>query len=204
MLFADEFKNSPASDLYSAMRNLVRSKEVETVGGFVCLLSNREQEFRHSAYCDMLFDWPNDTPLSYELDYNDSVDFGSTGENEEYSISQISTGYENFNCVCFYVLRAKTAYLFYPTKTIIADACKVITDLEPINITDRLLDTMKIDLGWLAFVASAPENGKTTSFRQDSPDVKNGNQLGMMVHCNTFPPSGVQRNLPVLEWKIPS
>ena len=203
VLFADEIEDSPASSLYSTMRNLLLAKDVETVGGFVCVLSNRDKEFRHSAYCDILYDWPIDTRQNYNFALNDPVHLGSTNENEEYSISQISTAYGNFNCVCFYILRAKTAYLFYPTSTLIADTCKVMSSLEAVNIPARLHDAMKIDLGWLAFVASGPKTGISTTFRDGITVGTNGVQFGMMVHCNTFPPSGITRDLPKLEWRVP-
>jgi hypothetical protein len=53
-LFADEMTGSPASDLYSTMRNVVRDRNVPSVGGFVTVLSNRDIGFRCIAtFCSI-------------------------------------------------------------------------------------------------------------------------------------------------------
>jgi hypothetical protein len=49
---------SPASDLYSVMRNVLLNRDVPSVGGFVTVLSNRDIGFRFSVYSDVLLDWP--------------------------------------------------------------------------------------------------------------------------------------------------
>lgn len=52
-LFADEMTGSPASDLYSVMRNVLLNRDVPSVGGFVTVLSNRDIGFRFSVYSDV-------------------------------------------------------------------------------------------------------------------------------------------------------
>jgi hypothetical protein len=53
-LFADEMTGSPASDLYSTMRNVLHARDVPSVGGFVTVLSNRDIGFRSIAtFCSI-------------------------------------------------------------------------------------------------------------------------------------------------------
>jgi hypothetical protein len=67
VLFADEPTNSPASDLYSTMRHLIADRGIASVGGFVSVISNRDNGFRFSVYSDMLYDWPKGKPDEYWL-----------------------------------------------------------------------------------------------------------------------------------------
>src|SRR5262249_38303802 len=106
VMFMDEIEKSPASDLYSAMRDVVADRSVPTVGGFVSVVSNRDPGFRHSVYSDMLFNWPEGKSNDFILDLNDQIDFGASGENSEYAFAQISTGYLGLNVVAFYLLKA--------------------------------------------------------------------------------------------------
>lgn len=79
--FADEIKDSPASDLYSTMRNVIADPKTPTVGGFAYVLSDRIDTFRQSVYCDMLFNWPED-------------------ESEDFAIAQVSPGYFDLIHIC--------------------------------------------------------------------------------------------------------
>ena len=101
VLFMDELKNSPASDLYSSMRNVVADPSVSTVGGFISVISNRENGFRYSVYSDMLFDWPSAEPDTYLFDLNHPISFQATNENENFSVAQISPGYMGLNLPAF-------------------------------------------------------------------------------------------------------
>jgi len=58
VMFMDEMAQSPASDLFSAMREVIADRHVTGVGGFACVISNRDPGFRHSVYSDMLLNWP--------------------------------------------------------------------------------------------------------------------------------------------------
>jgi hypothetical protein len=55
VMFMDEIDQSPASDLYSVMREVAADRGVPAVGGFISVVSNRDPGFRHSVYSDLLF-----------------------------------------------------------------------------------------------------------------------------------------------------
>ncbi len=97
VLFADEVANSPASDLFSAMRNIVANRSIMSVGGFVSVVSNRDNGFRFSAYSDMLYDWPKDKPQDYGLELTDQIAFTATEENASFAVAQVSPGFMNMN-----------------------------------------------------------------------------------------------------------
>ena len=44
-MFMDEIEKSPASDLYSAMREVAADRSIASVGGFVSIISNRDPDF---------------------------------------------------------------------------------------------------------------------------------------------------------------
>jgi hypothetical protein len=90
VLFADEMARSPASDLYSAMRHVVADRAISSTGGFVCVVSNRPEGFRYSVFSDMLFNWPEGESADFILDLNHQIDFGTSGENADYAVCQIS------------------------------------------------------------------------------------------------------------------
>ena len=71
--FADDLPKSPASDLFSTMRNVVFDPSIESAGGFVSVISNWDNGFRFSVFCDMLYDWPLLKPEDYEFAYADKV-----------------------------------------------------------------------------------------------------------------------------------
>jgi hypothetical protein len=87
-LFADEMTGSPASDLYSIMRNVVLERDVPSVGGFVTVLSNRDIGFRFSVYSDVLLDWPKELDEYQLLQLTDKFDLRASGENDRYSVRQ--------------------------------------------------------------------------------------------------------------------
>ena len=91
-LFADEMTGSPASDLYSVMRNVLLNRDVPSVGGFVTVLSNRDIGFRFSVYSDVLLDWPMEQDELGILQLTDKFDLRASGENDRCSVSQISPG----------------------------------------------------------------------------------------------------------------
>src|SRR6202040_2096095 len=80
-LFADEMTGSPASDLYSIMRNVVADRDVPSADGFVTVLSNRDIGFsnrdigfRFSVYSDALLDWPMELDENQILQLTDKFD----------------------------------------------------------------------------------------------------------------------------------
>ena len=106
-LFADEMTGSPASDLYSVMRNVLLNRDVPPVGGFVTVLSNRDIGFRFSVYSDVLLDWPMEQDELGILQLTDKFDLRASGENDRCSVSQISPGYYNMNAVAFFLLKGR-------------------------------------------------------------------------------------------------
>jgi hypothetical protein len=203
VLMANEHEGSPSSDLYSVMRHVVLGREVPTVGGFVSLVSNSEEAFRYPCLSDMLFDWPVDVGPDFELEYNDKINFGASEENAGVSISQFSSGYNDVNLVGFYFLRGRLAYIFHPVTTLMADTCTVIRDVGPAELLDRLNENFKTKLGWLLWIASASPESKVTKHRTHDDNEDNGIQMGFIMNCNTFPPSGARQMLPPLKFQFP-
>ena len=188
VVFADEIDGSPASDLYSTMRHVIADPEIATVGGFAYVLSDRLDMFRQSAYCDMLFNWPEGAPDDFILQYNDQIDFGASGENHSYAIVQASPGYLNLNVAAFYLLSGQKLFVFSDRDGNGLMQCSVINDVEPLQITRRLNAYFGNDLGWLLQVLSAPPNATGTNFRV--PPITHGPSgvgLQWFCHVNTFP-----------------
>lgn len=183
-LFADELSISPASDLFSTMRNLTLDRSLRSVGGFVSVISNRDNGFRFSAYCDMLFDWPDGEDDEYEIAYTDRRSLQTSGENEGYSVAQISPGFMGLNSVAFYFVKSKTLFLFFGTSYGLANRCKVFQNVNASDIPTTLNDFMGQDMRWLLLV-TGPRNGG--SHVGETNTIKTpGVQLAFMVHANTF------------------
>jgi hypothetical protein len=182
-LFADEMTGSPASDLYSTMRNVVLDRDVSSVGGFVTVLSNRDIGFRFSVYSDVLLDWPMELGENKTLRLIDKFDLRASGENDRYSVSQISPGYYNMNAVAFYVLKGRLLVAFCQLKDG-ATACVSVKDVEP----DRIAVTLDEKLGFpfkaMCLVMSARQ-GLTPPVLRTKPE----DGLGMSLYCevNTMP-----------------
>jgi hypothetical protein len=183
VLFADELERSPASDLYYTMRNLVAARTVPTVGGFVSVISNRENGFRFSVYSDMFFDWPKWKNESYAIDMNEKIDFHATEENAGYSVAQISPGYVGVNLVAFYLVKGKKLFFFYGDKNELPNRCQVFPDISSGDIYNVLNRIAGCDLKWLVMVTSAPNTGATTG----QVAREGGSRFSFFVHANTFP-----------------
>jgi hypothetical protein len=132
-VFADEMAGSPASDLYSIMRNVVLDRQVPSVGGFVTVLSSRDIGFRFSVYSGVLLDWPTKLNENEILQLTDKIDLRASGENDRYSVSQISPGYYNMNAVAFYVLKGQLLVAFYEVESG-ATTCATFRSVEPDQI----------------------------------------------------------------------
>ncbi len=174
VLFADELPRSPASDLYSTMRNVIADREIKSTGGFVCVVSNRDGGFRHSVYSDMLFNWPEAEAEDFVLQLHHQMDFGASGENAGYAVAQISTGFIGLNVVAFYLLKAKKLFLYHGIERGLANKCLVIRDVEPVDISQKLRASTGIDLRWLLIITSASGNNTNTVYR--SPIRTEGTQ----------------------------
>jgi hypothetical protein len=188
VMFMDELEKSPASGLYSAMREVVVDRSVASVGGFISIISNRDPGFRHSVYSDMLFNWPESKATDFILELNDQIDFGASGENFEYAVAQISPSYLGLNVVGFYLLKARKAFLFLGERNGLPMECRVLSDVPPTEIAKRLSECVGFDPRWLLTIMAAAPN-RTSSVerwphRTESPS---GVGLSMMCHANTFP-----------------
>ena len=111
------------------MRSVVRDSELSTVRGFVTVLSNRDIGFRYSVYSDLLFDWPKELVDGELLQLAHKFDLAASGENDRFSISQISPGYYELNIVAFYALKGKLLYVFHGANNGTANQCFVVPAL---------------------------------------------------------------------------
>ena len=189
VLFADEMANSPASDLFSAMRNIVADRSIMSVGGFVSVVSNRDNGFRFSTYSDMLYDWPKDRPRDYRLELTDQIAFTATDENASFAVAQVSPGFMNVNLVAFYFTKAKKLFFFYGMDNGLANQCHVFRDVPAMRIYETLNAFVRFDLKWLLMVTSP----QSASGQFDTSGIKTpGNQFAFFCDANTFPttPSG--------------
>lgn len=180
--FADEMVNSPASDLFSTMRNITANPAISTVGGFVSMISNRDNGFRYSAYSDMLFDWPEGKPEDYSLQLTDRISFTSTGENASFAVAQISPGFINLNLVAFYFTRARKLFFFYGKDNSLPNQCQVFEGVPAGNICGTLNAFVRCDLKWLLTVTS-PRTIDVDISAIETPGI----QFGFVVDANTFP-----------------
>lgn len=188
VFFADEISHSPASDLYSTMRQVLADPHITTVGGFAYVLSDRIEAFRQSVYCDMLFDWPEDRSEEFVLQLEDQIDFGASGENQNYAVAQFSPSYMNLNASAFYWLSGKKLFIFsYKGEEPVCN-CSVINNVNPTEAREKLDEFFGRDFGWLLTIMSASACSTKTAFRSKPILTEpNGTQLSMFVHANTFP-----------------
>jgi hypothetical protein len=183
-LFADEMTDSPASDLHGIMRNVVQDRDLPTIGGFVSVLSNRDIGFRHSVYSDVLFDWPKELTGDRTLQLTDKFDLSASGENDRFSINQISSGYYDMNIVAFYLLKGKLLVVFYGKNNGLANRCATFTNVEPSNIASTLNGTLGFDFGALCIVMSARE-GYSRPVQRSKPE--HGISMSLYCEVNTMP-----------------
>lgn len=182
-LFADEMAGSPASDLYSILRNVIADRSVITVGGMVTVLSNRDFGFRFSVYSDVLYDWPISLPAANSFRLEDKIDLVSSGENNRYSLSQISPGYYSMNAVAFYLLSGKLL-IFLGEDLNSESYCLTFKDVEPGEIAYTLNQHLGFDFKALALVASARREFQQPIVRTKNSD---GVTLGLYIEANTMP-----------------
>jgi hypothetical protein len=188
VLFADEMQNSPASDLFSAMRNVVADRAIGSVGGFVSVISNLDNGFRFSAYSDMLYDWPSGKPGDYSLELNDPIAFTATKENASFAVAQVSPGFMNLNLAAFYFTKAKKLFFFYGNGNGLANQCEVFNEVPASKICDTLNAFIRFDFRWRLMITSPQSAGSNF----DTPGIpeKAGNQLAFFVDANTIPSAG--------------
>jgi hypothetical protein len=175
---------SPASDLYSVVRNVVLDREVLTAGGFVSVISSRDIGFRFSAYSDVLFDWPLELSNGCKLQLTDKLDLHASDENDRFSVSQISPGYYNMNLVAFYVLKGRLLIVFHGVNNGLANGCSFFPDIEPQQIASTLDEKFKFDFRALFMIMSARAEFPTAVKRADP---KYGLALGLYCEASTMP-----------------
>jgi hypothetical protein len=183
-MFADEMKGSPASDLHGVMRNVVLDPTVSGVGGFVTVLANRDVGFRYSAYSDILLDWPEGLAQSRSLQLGDKFDLVASGENDRYSISQISPGYYNMNAVAFYLLKGRLLIVLLGCNGGLPGQFITFSDVEPATIAATLDEKLGFNFGALCMVMSSRE-GFSSPHQRTNPD--DGIALSLYCEANTFP-----------------
>jgi len=183
-LFTDEMTGSPASDLYSTMRNVILDRDITSVGGFAYTVSSRVDGFRPSVYSDMLFNWPMDVGPDFEFDMNAPLDLGASDENSNFSISQISPSYLQNNISGFYLMPARKLYLFVGAENLLADKC-FVANLEPRFIKTYLDMSFKMDMDWLVFVASADPARSETKPGPRPESGPTGVGFSILCHENT-------------------
>lgn len=182
VLFADEMNGSPASDLHGVMRNVILDRAAPSgVGGFVTVVANRDIGFRFSAYSDILLDWPTD--LARDLQLTDKVDLVASGENDRYSVSQVSPGYYNMNLVAFYLLKGKLLIVFLGCNGGQPGRCHAIPNVEPANIGPALNEFLGFDFRALSLVMSCRKEFCVT-FPRANPD--HGLAMNLFCEANTF------------------
>lgn len=183
-IFADEMVGSPASDLHGIMRNVVADQELSTVGGFVTVLSNRDIGFRYSVYSDILLDWPSELAGARELQLSDKFDLTASGENDRFSISQISPGYYDMNMVAFYLLKGRLLIVFHGVNNGPANKCSVFPGVEPSAIASTLNEKLGFDFAALCMVMSSRE-GFSTPVSRTKPE--HGIAVNLYCEANTMP-----------------
>lgn len=184
VVFADDLQNSPASDLFSTMRNVVADPAIPSAGGFVSVVSNFDNGFRFSAYSDMLYDWPSEKTADYDLALSDAIAFTSTEENASFAVAQVSPGFMSLNHVAFYFTKARKLFLFHGLPYGLADQCQVFRDVPATAIYETLNSFVRTDLRWLLLITSPRSSGPYAPI----PNIKTpGVQLSWLTEANTFP-----------------
>lgn len=187
VLFADEPKGSPASDLYSTFRHVIADRTIPSVGGFGCVISNRGNGFRFSAYSDMLYNWPTSKSEDFQLAYEDKIDLVALGENAGYSIAQLAPNCIGLNCVAFYFTKAKVLFVYYGEPNGLADKCHVLRSVEASDLQLALNSLFGVDLGWLALVTTAPNIPSLRPYLEGHEKQRKGLTVPIFINANTFP-----------------
>ena len=185
VLFADDLPNSPASDLFSTMRNVVADRSISSAGGFVSVITNFDNGFRFSVYSDMLYDWPGGKPVDYNVALTDAIALTATDENASFAVAQVSPGFMSLNHVAFYFTKARKLFFYYGLPYGLADQCQVFRDVPATAIYDTLNSFVGTDLKWLLLITSPQSSGGYV----DNPTIKTpGVQFSWFTEANTLPP----------------
>lgn len=176
-MFADEISESPASNLYSIMRNVALDRDIPSVGGLIAVTSSRDVGFRFSVYSDVLLDWPTELAETDRLALTDRLDLRATGENDRYSVNQIAAAYYNLNAVAFYLLKGRLLVAFHEVEDG-RITCRTSRNVEPDQIANVLDEKLRFSFNAMCLVMSARE-GFSESVQRTNPD----HGLGISLYC---------------------
>jgi hypothetical protein len=129
-------------------------------------------------------DWPKELADGRTLQLTDKFDLSASGENDRFSVSQISPGYYNMNIVAFYVLKGKLLVVFHGVNNGIANQCSVFPRVEPSQIASTLNEKLGFDLGALCIVMSARES---LSHHVPGSNPEYGISMSLYCEVNTMP-----------------
>lgn len=164
VLFADEMEGSPASDLFSTMRDTLGGNMMPSAGGFITVVSNRDHGFRHSVYSDVLLDWPDGISESDQISLTAAIDLRATEENRRFSTSQISGGYYNLNAVAFYVLSGGLLVTLHESSNG-SITCGRRSAVEPQDVAPTMDQMMGFSANAMALVMSSKAGGSIREYR---------------------------------------
>jgi hypothetical protein len=130
-----------------------------------------------------LFDWPEELG-ERRLQLTDKIDLRASGENDRFSISQISPGYYDLNVVAFYVLSGRMLVVFYGMDNGLANKCSVLQNIEPGQIAGALNENLQFEFRALCLVMSGRAEAPLPANRI-SP--RHGLVMPLFCEVNTMP-----------------
>jgi hypothetical protein len=135
------------------------------------------------VYSDVLLDWPIDLDESQNLKLTDKLDRRASGENDRYSVNQISPGYYNMNAVAFYVLKGRLLVAFYEVESG-RTTCVSFRNVDPNQIAPTLDEKFGFPFNAMCLVMSA-QQGFSSPISRPKPDYG----VGVRLYCevNTMP-----------------
>lgn len=203
VLAANIGDNSAFDGLYETLREVIAERCCSTVGGFTSAVVRSGNGFIFPSFSDMLYDWPRGHDDAYDFQLSDRIDLSSSGENSEFSVAQFSTAYPDLSIVGFYFPHAGIAYVFMPPRTLIADHCEVIRQASPERIVGCLNEIAGLGGSWRLFVAVPKSVFEGDEDFRRSPVNGEGMAAAFKMLVNTFPLSGSNEAIPLLEIRLP-
>jgi hypothetical protein len=119
-----------------------------------------------------------------ELQLSDKFDLAASGENDGFSISQISPGYYDMNVVAFYLLKGRLLVVFHGANNGIASKCSVYPGVAPSEIASTLNEKLGFDFAALCRVMSSRE-GYSSPVQRTKPE--HGIAMSLYCEANTMP-----------------
>ena len=184
-MFMCEQDGSPASNLFSAFSNVVFDPST-SVGGQATVVGWNGVEFQYSVVSSFLYDWPTNL-MGEKIELNTPYFHGSTNENAEYSVSQITTSYSSLNIVGYYYLSGRKLFLQVANGLGVPFNCIVLENVEPSEIEERIVERLGFDPGVRVFVASGwPSKNTTVPLPIQKPGSSEGAMMGFFCHANNL------------------